>query len=195
MLPLLLYYKIKWGSFFYPQRLILYDGYYYYTTKNWFVDVTGNFFNYNRLPPGDFSYLQFFTSFGDFLSKMGNSIKNIYWDKFTSCFFGNFLSLRWLYIAGALLAFLDRKTSSHVLIAFVYSFSFLSVAWIPDLIHYRFFCLLHVFTFLFIGYFIKQATKVTLPGVFRSPVGDDKILLESAEKTREKGDKINKKQK
>lgn len=174
VLPLLIYYKIKWGSFFYPQKLILYDGYIYYKTNNWFVNVSGgSFFNYNHVPPKDFSYWQCFTSFGDFLSKMGNSVYAVFWGKFTSGFFGNFLSLRWIYMAGALLAFLNKKTRPHFLIAFVYSFSFIPLSWISDLIQYRFFCVFHVFTFLFIGYFLRQAAQVTLPGAFRSVMGNE----------------------
>lgn len=172
VLPLLLYYKVKWGGFSYPQKLIIYDGYYFYTTKNWFVDVSGNFYNYQRVPPRDFSYWQFFSSFGDFLTKMGTSFRMIFWDRFTILFFANFLALRWVYIMGALLAFSNEKMRPHVLIAIMYSFSFLTMAWIPDYVHYRFFCLFHVFTFLFVGYFLKQAAQVTLPGVFHPGTGN-----------------------
>jgi hypothetical protein len=137
------------------------------------VDVSGNFFNHQRVPPRDFSYWQFFTSFGDFLSKMGTSFNLIFWDKFTLWFYKGFVSLRWIYLSGAFLAFWNKKMRPHVLIAAVYSFSFLTMAWIPDYVHYRFFCLFHVFSFLFIGYFIKIAARVTLPDFIWSGMGNE----------------------
>lgn len=177
--PLLLYYKITWGSFFYPLDLILYDCNYFLLNQTWTVPVTGGFYNSERLIPDGFSFWSSFSSPSDFVVKILAGCRYVYWTSVRYYFLSNDLVFSSLYLAGACMAIWNPRTRPHVVLGFAFGLQFVPIAWIDGVLQYRFFVILQVYTILLIGYALAEAARTTIPGVLRAPAKNRSDLAES----------------
>jgi hypothetical protein len=159
--PLFVYYKVHYGSAFYPQRIVLYDYHSHYTEGKWIVDIDDRLNRTYEIPEG-FSYFSIFDSVGDLAGKMWTSIRRIFLPSQSNVQWGflkfpNFIYAL-LYLVGVVLCVFSSR--GRALLGFVvgYGAPFLIMGFLPEL-NVRFFIPIITLAYVITGFAGQEIVK------------------------------------